>query len=80
MEEDDEDDASGSSIHFPLKHICKRQSMYNVMYRKVPKFSDAKKSCCNLPKVQTKRPNLTVFHQKDANGQQTVKTLIRLLL
>ena len=23
---------------------------------------------CNLPKIQTKRPNLRVFRQKDANG------------
>ena len=36
-------------------------------YRKVPKFSDARKICCNLTKMQTKRPNLSVFHQKDAN-------------
>ena len=49
-------------------------------YRKVLKFSDAKKLCCNQPEIQTKRPNLRVFHQKDANGKQTVKTLIRLLL
>ena len=39
-----------------------------AVYRKVPKFSDARKLCCNLPKIQTKRPNLRVFHQKDANG------------
>ena len=38
----------------------------DLKYRKVPKFSDAKKLCCNLPKIQTKRPNLRVFHQKDA--------------
>ena len=38
------------------------------MYRKVPKFSDSKKLCCNLPKIQTKRPNIWVFRQKDANG------------
>ena len=37
------------------------------MYRKGPKFSDAR-ICCNLPKIQTKRPNLRIFHQKDANG------------
>ena len=37
-------------------------------YRKVPKFSDTRKLCCNLPKIQTKRPNLWVFPQKDANG------------
>ena len=36
-------------------------------YRKVPKFSDAKKLCCNLPKIQSKRPNLRVFCQNDAN-------------
>ena len=35
---------------------------------KVPKFSEARKLCCNLPKTQEKRPNLWVFHQKDANG------------
>ena len=27
-------------------------------YRKVPKFSDARNLCCNLPKIQTKRPKL----------------------
>ena len=37
-------------------------------YSKVPKFSDARKLCCNLPKIQIKRPNLRVFSQKDANG------------
>ena len=35
---------------------------------KFPNFSDTKKHCCNLPKIQTKSPNLRVFHQKDANG------------
>ena len=39
-----------------------------LTYCKVPKFSDAKKLCCNLPKIQTKRPNLGVFCQNDANG------------
>ena len=37
-------------------------------YHKVPKFSDARQLCCNLPKIQTKGPNLRVFHQKDVNG------------
>ena len=37
-------------------------------YRKVPKFSYVRNLCCNLPKIQTKRPNLRVFHQKAANG------------
>ena len=43
-------------------------SVFVAHYRKVPKFSDAKKLCCILPKIQTKRPNLRVFHQKDENG------------
>ena len=39
-------------------------------YRKVPKFSDHRKLCCNLQKIQTKSPNLRVFCQKDANSKQ----------
>ena len=38
-----------------------------MCYRKVPKFSDVIKPCCNLPKIQEKRPNLRVFRQKNAN-------------
>ena len=34
---------------------------------KVPKFLDARKLCCNLTKIQEKRPNLRVFHQKYAD-------------
>ena len=37
-------------------------------YRTVPKFSDARKLCCKLPKIQTKRPNHRIFCPKDANG------------
>ena len=37
-------------------------------YRKVPKFLDTRKLCCNVPKIQEKRPNLRVFSQKGANG------------
>ena len=37
-------------------------------YRKVPKFSDTRKLCCNLSRIQTKSPNLKVFCQEDANG------------
>ena len=40
----------------------------SVNYRNFPKFSDARPIPCNLPKVETKRPNLRVFRQKDANG------------
>ena len=38
-------------------------------YRKVPKFSDARKPCCNHNKIQTKMPNFRIFLQKDANGK-----------
>ena len=44
------------------------QANYYMQYCEVPKFSDARKFFCNLPKTQTKRPNLRVFRQKDANG------------
>ena len=37
-------------------------------YCKVPKFSDTRKRCCNLPKIQTEWQNLKVFRQNDANG------------
>ena len=37
-------------------------------YRKVPKFSDTRKLCCNLPKIKTKRQNLLIFQLKDAKG------------
>ena len=49
-----------SNTHF----ICSS----TTTYRKVPKFSDARKLCCKLPKVQEKRPKLWVFRQKDANS------------
>ena len=45
------------------------QALSYSKYRKVPKFSDARKLCFYLPKIQEKRPNLArVFRQKDANG------------
>ena len=49
----------GELIEFRIKVCCKN--------RKVPKFSDARKLCCNLPKIQKKMPSLRVFHQKDAD-------------
>ena len=36
-------------------------------YRKVPKFSDARKLCCKLSKIQTKRFYPGVIPRKDAN-------------
>ena len=44
------------------------QRLFFATFRKVPKFSDARKLCCNVPKIQTKRPNLRVFCQNGANG------------
>ena len=38
------------------------------MYRKVSKFSDAKKLCLNVPKIQAKWPNLRDLCQNDATG------------
>ena len=59
-------------IFTTVKYCCILYGRVFVMrysnYHKVPKFLDARKLCCNLPKIQTKRPNLRVFCQKDANG------------
>ena len=41
--------------------------MLDHVYRKVPKFLDARKLSCNLPKIQSNRPNFRVFRQKDAD-------------
>ena len=43
-------------------------SVFIVEYRKVPKFSDARKNCSKLPKIQTKKPNHRIFCPKDENG------------
>ena len=37
-------------------------------YRKVPKFSDARKLCCNHPKTGKKRFYHNVMHPKDADS------------
>ena len=52
------------------------QDTFSMSYRKVPKFSDARKLCCKLPKIQEKRPKLWVFRQKDANGIANRSSLI----
>ena len=39
-----------------------------MVYRKVPKFWEARKLCCNLPKIRTKRQNLRVLRENDKNG------------
>ena len=38
-------------------------------YHKAPKFSDTRKLCCNIAKIQTNGQNRRVFCQKDANGK-----------
>ena len=48
--------------------IYQQTALAGTEYRKVPKFSEARKLCCNQPEIQTKKPNLCVFGQKDVNG------------
>ena len=52
-------------------HVC--TCTHNLCFRgaltKITvKFLNFRTSNCNLPKIQTKRPNLRIFRQKDANG------------
>ena len=47
-------------LHIHVEEVILFMQIYRC-YRKVPKFSDARNLCCNLPKIQTKRPNLKVF-------------------
>ena len=58
---------------------ARTKNQYNlidgVYCRKVAKFSDARKPCCNQPKIQTKLPNLRVFHSKNANGKANSEDL-----
>ena len=56
-------------VKYLLVSFLVRKSVFGVSnYRKVPKFSDAKKLCFNLHKIKEKRPNLWIYRQKDANG------------
>ena len=56
------------SVSHNLVLFCQLSLLKKLKYRKVPKFSDARKHCCNLSKIQTNRPNLKVFCKNDANG------------
>ena len=56
----------GRDIRVLGVHNLRACSIY--IYHKVPKFSDARKLCCNQPNIQTKRPNCRVLCQKDDNG------------
>ena len=51
-----------------LMENWQKKSLPSIKNSKVPKFSYARKFCCNPPRVQMKWPNHRVFHQKDANG------------
>ena len=42
--------------------------MNMCVYCKAPKFWDARNVCCNLPRIQTKRPNLKIFCQNGTDG------------
>ena len=53
---------------FLILHVYESGALDGLNYREIPKCLDAKKPCCNLSKLQTKRPNLRVFFQNDANG------------
>ena len=53
-------------IHCEVLELRKQLKLET--YLKIRKFLDTRKLCCNLSKIQTKRPKLRVFGQKDANG------------
>ena len=47
---------------------CNPSDRFVYQYRKVPKFSDARKLCCNHPKIGKKRLYHRVMHPKDADS------------
>ena len=49
------------------KNVVSCQLGANKNYLKVPRFLEASNLFCNLPKNQTKSPNLTVFCRNDAD-------------
>ena len=53
------------TIYFKDNENC---SLLNIYNRKVPKFLGARNLCCNLPKIQIKRPNLKGILSNGANG------------
>ena len=55
------------SFLFVCLFVFISQQLNQGGYCKVPKFLDARKLYCNLPKIQTKSSSLGVFGQKDAN-------------
>ena len=57
-----------STFYTKLIHEITENHFPSIGHCKVHKFSDTRNFCCNLPKIQTNRQNLKVFHQKEANG------------
>ena len=55
-------------VGIPEESFSRDAAHLQTAYRKVPKFLGARKLCCNLPKILTKRPKLRVFYQNEANG------------
>ena len=62
-----------SSAYLSRTQLKQKEDELKGSYCKTPKFSDTKKLCCNLPKIQEKRPNLRGFPQKDANGSANIE-------
>ena len=56
-----------SFICIKCSHSSACSPNFSWTHHKVSKFSDAKILCCNLLKIQTKRPNHRVLSQNDAN-------------
>ena len=54
------------SLNFCLFVLLVKFKLFalKLLYHKVPKFSEARKLSCNLPKIQTERPNLRGFSSK----------------
>ena len=64
---------SDALLHRPISNFVFYWLNYCIIslvsvYYKDPKFWDARYLCCNLPKIQTKRSNLRIFCQNDADG------------
>ena len=44
--------------------ITEMSKSWNGMYRKVPKFFDIRKLCCNLPKIKSRGQTIGYFFKK----------------
>ena len=60
-----------NSNHFSCLKTCQK---FQNCYHKVPIFLDARKTCCNQPKVYTTVPNLRVLNRKAANSEDPDQT------